>query len=443
MKIFGIEIEGRNGKSVEVIDHSTLRKDVNAEQTKRGRAAESKTVRRSRLELRADLLTLMTGLNEAENDGRWDREVIHGVFRKVWRDPIVKSHWNTRKIKTLTRPFFMKNGDGSENKEMTKLLKKPWFFEFLSQALDAHAWGFSLIELAAWDEKKMEFVPFIDSEGRMRDAVGEFPRDYVKPELGIMVQQPSDVEGDSFLDGEFSDQLIFIGKAHDLGFLVDVAAIVLIKQRTMSNWGEFAEVFGQDLLVAYSDAQGTARQALEEALKKLGSAGRMIADPETDEIKTVGNARRDAQDVYKELINLIDNSVAKRLFGQDVITNNTGKVVGTVGENVSNLYGQMDAIWLEWVVNRHLIPFMKDKGIKVDGTFEWDISEKLSLLEKMEKDVGVTKMGYWMGQEYIERTYGVDGGERVPPYFNRVQTEEGETEPHEKKNGPTAKPPKK
>lgn len=422
MKILGFDI----ARSVEVMEVDPSK--ATAEKMARKSTILPKTVTEGHREFRADLLTFVEALNAAEQIDRWDREYLHRIYRKVWRDPNLKAQWGTRKVKTLTRDFFVKVG-GDVNDELTKLLRKPWFYEFCGQALDSHMWGFSLIEMPYWDSEKKTFAPFMH-KGRMYDAVIEFPRDHVKPELGIVVNSPSDTEGNSFVNGRYSDQLIFIGKSHDFGILVDVASMVLIKERTLANWGEFAEVFGQDLLVAYSDSTGEARRQLELSMKNLGSSGRMITDPNTDKIDNVGNARRDAQDIFKDLVDLIDSQIAKRLFGQDVISNNTGQVVGEVGENVSKLYGDMDARWLEYVINEVLFRHMEKRGIKdfAGATFEWDNTEKLSMLEKIEKDIGVTKMGIWLDEDYMKRVYGVEG-ERVAPYFNRVQTEEGETEP--------------
>lgn len=400
--------------------------------------------------MRADLLTLKSAIESALSQEIIDRSDLYRIYEECMRDANLKSQWNTRKIKTLSRNwYFKKEGEKVPNDELTEMFDKPWFYAFMDKALDSIAWGFSLIEMAAWDNKKQEFTRYMSKDNYM-DAVVDFPRRHVKPEKAIIVEQERDKEGKSFLTGRFSDQLIFIGSTTDLGFLVDVAAAVLIKTRTLSNWGEFAEVFGQDLLVAYTDAQGDALDKLTSSLKNLGSQPRFTADPDTTEIKTVGNPRRDAKDVYEGLADKCDGYVNKRILGQDVITNNTGQVVGEVGENVSNLYGEMDAKFMRYIVNNELIPFMEKKGITVPGKFYWDLSEKLSLDELAELYVKLTKIGYWFSLEEIEKTFGVSGGERVAPYFNRVQTEEGETEPGdpEKEGGdhgkkqPTGDPPK-
>lgn len=401
--------------------------------------------------MRSDLLTLKQAIESALTEEFLDRSDLLRIYDQIMCDPNLKSQWNTRKIKTLSRNWYFKKGDESKpNEEITEMFDKPWFYEFMDQALDSIAYGFSLIEMPVWDREKKEFVRYMSKDNYM-DAVTCFPRRHVKPEKGIIVVQETDQNGRSFLTGRFSDQLIFIGSSTDLGFLVDVAAVVLIKNRTLSNWGEFAEVFGQDLLVAYTDAQGDALTALETSMKNLASQPRFTADPDTTEIKTIGNPRRDAKDVYESLVDKCDAQVNKRILGQDVITNNTGQVVGEVGENVSNLYGEMDAKFIRYVINHKLLPFMKEKGIDVNGTFHWDMSEKLSLAELSELYVSITKIGAILPKELIEKTFGVMIEKMVPPYFNRVQTEEGETEPgdpekkgegHGKKQ-PTGTPPKK
>ena len=389
----------------------------------KSKSTQSAIVKQSKMQMRADLQTLKNAIDDAETLGSWNRESLHRIFEEVVKDPNLRAQWETRKIKTLTRDFAIKNGD-TINEEATKMFKKPWFKEFLSQAMDSKAWGFSVIEMANWDQERKTFDRFFDKDGNVYDPVSSFPRDYVKPEVGQIVETPGDVEGWDFLKGRLSKQLIFIGKVHDFGFLIDVAAMVLIKNRTIANWGAFAEVFGQDIIVAYSDAQGDARTKLETTLKSLGSGAKAIFDPDSDKLETVGQQRRDAHDVYKELMEYIDGQVAKRMFGQDVITNNTGRVVGTVGENVANLYGDEDAKWLTHIVNDVLIPFMKDLGIEIEGEFEWNVSEKLTLKEKADLDLIVTKMGFWPDGDYLARTYDIEG-ESVEPFFNRIQQDDG------------------
>ena len=99
-------------------------------------------------------------------------------------DPNLRAQWETRKIKTLTRDFAIKSKDGQVNEEATEMLKKPWFYEFLTQAMDTKAWGFSVIEMANWDKVKQTFDRFLDKDGNVYDPVSVFPRDHVKPEVG-------------------------------------------------------------------------------------------------------------------------------------------------------------------------------------------------------------------------------------------------------------------
>jgi phage gp29-like protein len=128
-----------------------------------------------------------------------------------------------------------------------------------------------------------------------------------------------------------------------------------------------------------------------------------------DKIEYLGSTRQDAYNVYLEFLKYVDGNIAKLIFGQDVVTNNTGQVVGEVGENVSNMYGDTDAKMIARIVNSKLIPLMENLGMSFEGhCFEWDNDEKLTMTERKDIDASIVKdMGKRLTDEYVEQTYGV------------------------------------
>lgn len=130
---------------------------------------------------------------------------------------------------------------------------------------------------------------------------------------------------------------------------------------------------------------------------------------EGDKIEYIGSQRTDAFRVYHEMVNYIDEQVSKLIFGQDVVSNNTGQVVGKVGENLSNMYGDSDGVFIERLVNGQLFDLMKGLGVNLSGvTFKWDTTEKVPLAQKSEIDLRISQMGYKPTKEYIQNTYGTE-----------------------------------
>ena len=123
-----------------------------------------------------------------------------------------------------------------------------------------------------------------------------------------------------------------------------------------------------------------------------------------------GTSKSDAFKVYNELIRYVDEQTSKIIFGQDVVSNNTGQVVGKTGENIAKLYGNSDAKFIRSVVNGSLLPFLTRIGIAdFSGViFEYDTSEELTLDERADIDLKIAQMGMKHSEVYINDTYGTD-----------------------------------
>lgn len=361
-----------------------------------------------KLRTRQDLLKLRLAVDSAENVQSYDRQMLHDIYREITKDLNLDSNWNSRKMKVKQRPRKMVNAAGEENKDLSKIFEAPWFFDWIDAVLDSKMWSFSLIEFGPLQEGR--FMPY-EVNGKMRDAITVIDRDNVKPELGIITNMPGDNTGNKFSDPRFSDYLMFVGSHQNReGILWKVAKYILFKDNCLGNWSEWAEVFGMDKRVGYTDAQGAQRDQFMRAMRDLGSnAYGVFSGASRDKVEYLGTTRTDAYKVYHEMCKYIDEQTAKEVFGQDVVSNNTGRVVGTVGENVANMYGDSDANEVAYLVNTQLIPLMENLGFLFNGhTFMWDTTEKLPLTERSTVDGTIARdMGMDIDEKYILDTYGV------------------------------------
>jgi hypothetical protein len=363
-----------------------------------------------KLRTRQDLLKLRLAVDTCENVMNYNREMLHNIYRDIEKDLNLSSNWNSRKMKVKQRPKKMVNAAGEENKDLTKIFEAPWFVEWIDAVLDHHMWDFSLIEFGPLQEGC--FKPY-EVNGKMYDAVTVIDRDNVKPELGIITNTPGDSTGIKFSDPRFSDYLMFVGSHRKRnGILWKAAKYILFKDNCLGNWSEWAEVFGMDKRIGKTAAVDTPgnpqRTNFMRALRDLGSNAYGVFGTD-DEVEYIGTQRSDAFKVYHEFVKYIDEQTAKEVFGQDVVSNNTGRVVGSVGENVANMYGDSDAAEIEYLVNTKLIPMMETLGFSFDGhKFMWDTTERLPLAERAKVDASISKdMGMDIDQTYIAETYGV------------------------------------
>lgn len=374
-----------------------------------------------KLRSRNDLLKLRIAVDCAENIFNFDRELLHNIYRDIIEDPTLTSNWESRKMETTQRIFKVVSPSGEEVPEKTKVLQSDWFYLFLDAALDAKAWGFTLMEFGPLVNG--EFLPY-EHNGKYYPAVNCIIRDNVKPEFGIITPTPTGNKGVSWLDPEFTESLMFIGSYTDHGWLKKAAKYILFKNNALGNWSEWAEVFGMDKRVGYTDAQGDDRKKFLLAVRDIGTNAYGVFTSR-DKIEYIGSGRIDAYAVYERLIQMIDSQMSKLIFGQDVVQNNTGNVVGKVGEGVANKYGKADALYASSIVNTRLFPMMERLGYSWGNlSFMWDTTEKVSLVDRSVIDLNIAKMGKAHDDGYINKTYGVQVTEKVEKPLNKPKDEQ-------------------
>lgn len=363
--------------------------------------------------MQEDLQRLKVALDEAENLATFNREDLHRIYREVIKDPHLQSQWGTRKLKTLSKKFELKNEAGEPDEAATQLLETEWFLDLMDEILEAKLWGFRLIELGPFVNNKP--VAYRTSSGRIYDPVNVINPDHVKPEFGVIVQDPGIITGLAFDDPSFKN-LIFAGRRHNLGIMLSAVKYILFKNNCVENWSEWSEVFGMDIRVGKTEAEGEAKKKFLQSLKTMGSSGYGVIDKE-DEIEYFGTTRTDAYKVYDELMNAVDKNVSKLVFGQDVVSNNTGHVIGKVGENVSNLYGEADARRLQLFINDTVLPKLIGMGLSgIEGRrFEWNTTEQLTLEQHSNIDLKISQMGYKPAKKFLEDKYNVQLEELPEP----------------------------
>jgi phage gp29-like protein len=364
---------------------------------------------RQRFRSPQDILTLENAIAIADGTTK-DRELLHQIYRQVvLEDSQVISQWQNRKFKTIRKDWglYPKNSDEKDD-AATALLNKQWFFSFIEKALDAEAWGYVAIELANWDRQKQSFEPYRNPDNkRIYSAAQVIDHDYVKPEFGIITKDSSSTTGLDIY--ELSNQLIYSGDS-DHGFLYRLAKPCLFKANALANWSEWIEVFGLDAIVAMSGAEGADRTALLSTLRQIGSSRVGVLD-EDDKLETIGSNKTDAYRVFEVMARYTDEAISKIILGQDVVSNNTGQVVGNVGENVANDYAGNDAKGITYLVNDYLIPLLKANGyLDLTGyVFAFDESASMrELKERADIDEAITRMGFFHDPEQINERYGVN-----------------------------------
>ncbi len=362
-----------------------------------------------KLRTRQDLLRLRIAIDAAENITNYDRSLLHLIYDEICKDTNLTSQWESRKMKVKEKPFKIVGGEGELEKEddfLTDTLENStWFYDFIDGALESLRWGFTLMEFGPLENG--EFLPY-KVDGKFYNPVTIIDRDFVKPELGVITTHSGDSTGESFDSPKYSKYLMLVcSDFKSKGLLLKAAKYILFKDNALGNWSEWAEVFGMDKRIGFTNSDGPDREAFIRAMRDLGSNAYGVFT-ERDKVEYLGTNRTDAYKVYHEHIKYVDEQISKLIWGQDVVSNNTGKVVGSVAENVANMYGNSDAKFIATLVNKRLIPMMENLGFSFGGKkFKWDTTEKLTLAERAVIDASIAKdMGKEHSDVYINDTYG-------------------------------------
>lgn len=379
-----------------------------------------------KLRTRQDLLKLRVAIDSAESVHSYDRSLLHDIYREIDKDPTLHSNWTSRKMKVMEKPFKIKKvGSDEEDKAKTQILEAPWFFKWIDACMESKKMDFSLIEFGPLDTATGTFLPY-KVNNKFQDAITIIDPDNVKPELGIITHMPGDNTGIAFDDPKYSKYLMFVGDFKlGTGILWRAAKYILFKDNCLGNWSEWAEVFGMDKRVGYTDATDNDRKDFIRALRDMGSNAYGVFTTR-DKIEYLGTQRSDAYKVYHEFIKYVDEQLAKLVFGQDVVSNNTGRVVGDVGEKMANMYGDNDARFIKSLVNTRLFPLMENLGFSWEGYyFDWDTTEKLSLKDRAEVDYKISQMGKVHSDDYINNTYGTDVEQKEEPEIDPLKVNKG------------------
>lgn len=341
-----------------------------------------------------DINKWRSALSQAESKTRPDRLTLFRIYQDVVLDPHLSAVMDQRKNKVLSRGFKIVDEDKEEIEDATKLLNSAWFERFISLALDAKFYGFSLIEFGAVVEDAFTMVELV-------------PREYVVPERGIFRTALGSGKEFNYNKPPFDKWALFVGETTDLGLLNKATPIILWKRLVQATWAEYNELYGVPLRIGKTDTRNPdARGNMEKMLSEMGSSAWGLFDEE-DQIEIINGTKVGGQGTFKDFINLADEQISKLFLGQTMTTDDgSSRSQAEVHADTLASFTGADMRWIEHVVNNMLIPFATRLGLNfMGGKFMYDTSEKLSLSDQFNIDKELLQH-YKIPAEYIEGKYG-------------------------------------
>jgi hypothetical protein len=346
--------------------------------------------------INSDLTTFKNAITYAENIMFPNRTELYRLYKLAMADPHLSAAIQTRKGYTLSSEFIVADKDGIENEELTQLINTKWFYDFVNLSLDAQYFGFSLIQ----------FIDRIDNEFKEIELV---PRQYVKPEFGVVAKTPGQIDGTSYLEQPYSNWCIGVGEKTNLGLLAKSCPIVIWKQGAIASYAEYLEMNGVPLRVLKTDKNDPATRAMaENFLRNMSNSAYGIIGKD-DEIEFV-QARNTANagDAFLGLIDKMDQQLSKLILGGTAIMDEKAHVGSAdVQQKNFEMLCQGDRIYIENIFKYQLVPFLiKYHGFPLSGyKIVAKADDDLSLKESFEIDKALLPY-YKIPASHFNEKYG-------------------------------------
>jgi len=294
---------------------------------------------------------------------------------------IVDSHTHSlidlRKAATLGTRFMIVDANGVEQPEKTALLQTEWFYDFISEVLDARARGYTVAQLVNPVIMKFDYIP------RRNIAI---QKDFVR--LSV-----TDDKGVSLSDPALANYIITVKEKYQYGYLNDLIPLIMWKLNTLMSWAEATEKWGIPPIIATTNkSDGKSIKLLQDMLKNAGESLTTIL-PEGSNVQVMQNSEKvDPQKMFDGLVERCNTEISKRIVGGTMISDNgsSHSQSQTHQDNFDKIT-ESDKRKCEFVTNGQLIPMMTSFGYSfADGDkFVFDRSQKLSpkdivdMLDKM------------------------------------------------------------
>ncbi|RGN33858.1 phage portal protein family protein [Bacteroides oleiciplenus] len=340
----------------------------------------------------------MQGIRNAENVDFTQRVQLYDIFSESLMDPHLYSVVQKRKSGVLGRKIeFRRNGVADD--KVNEQISSPWFLRFLSDALDAEYWGFTLVQF------------YINPKGWIDYYL--VPRKHVDPVLDVIKTRQTDLTGEPF--DEYTDLLMIRGK-EPLGILARCAPYVIYKRGTIGDWAQLAEIFGRPIRkYTYDAADPEARKATLEAADSQGGASVFLCpDGTTLEFVEPGNLSGSSE-MYSSLTDRYNAELSKAVLGNTLTTeaSETGtQALGTVHNKVEQELVEQDALGILNLLNYDMTDQFAALGVNTQGgefvyVEEADLEQVKVKAELLEKAVNVFNLplddDYLYEQLNIER----------------------------------------
>ncbi|MDR3350716.1 MAG: DUF935 domain-containing protein [Prevotellaceae bacterium] len=297
-------------------------------------------------------------LRSAESPTNPQRKNLYDLYNEIALDPHMSAAMTKRTLNVLEREIKFFNAKGGEDETVYNIIKQPFFAQFLTHALEAIFYGHSLI-----------YFENISPDGGSSCAL--IPRQNVKPEKGIVVQNYSDENGVSYLLPPTANYVISVGGERALGLLNKAAPYIIYKKGNMADWATFAEIFGTPFRwVEYDGYDMKVKQELEAMMKFQRTAGYAVLPQGTNLHMEESQNKLGNTEVYKLLAEFCDKQISKLVLANTMtLDSEGGKYKGDVHEKSEMRVAEADRRDIIALLNTEFVRVLGAFGINAEGGY--------------------------------------------------------------------------
>jgi len=333
---------------------------------------------------------------------------IQNLYDNILRDLHLQSQVNNRMLKSLSRPFSIKNADGKTNDDLTTLLQDKGFVFQINKAILETI--FKRHSLGQFSYKLVNNEPVLTF-----DCI---PRQNVDPVTGYLYYDYTDDKKINYREqAEYGTWLIEFGEKNTtLGLLDGCVPMVLFKRFGGSCWSELCEIYGIPPRVMKTNTQDRVMvNRAKQMMADMGSAAYFIID-DSESFEFAKGVSTNG-DVYANLLKFCNNEISMgvsgTVVGQDTKNGSNGKEktsIGILDDLVDSDLSLIEQCWRDTV-----IPALQVLGILPPGVmYKYDATEDLETLWKM-----VTEAAAFLeiDPKWIESKFGIKvlGTKKVEP----------------------------
>lgn len=387
-----------------------------------------------------DTGTWRAGVEEMERPYFPYRVKVQQTFVDTILNGHVKACMDRRNDLTMLRDWHITDGK-TTNEKATELLNEMWFAKWMSHALNANAFGYSLISLGDMVDGKFPKLQIIR-------------RWNVSPDRYVVSPIPYSPQGVNFIeDKEIAKWHTYIATPNEIGtspcgygYLYSVALYEIILRNILGYNGDFVELFSQPFRIGKTNKTEEAeRTEFAAMVRDMGSQGWAVVDDIGDTIEFLESNLGGSGTGWKGYENLeqrLEKKISKIILGHaDALDSTPGKLGAGQGEDdpVSAALRDKqtkDGQFIADAINAELLPKLRKLGFAIPPTAKFEFKNDAEVADNNTKvtalAVEIKKAGLQMDPEYYEQQTGIKLAEAAEPATQQPDEPKGNETPAEK-----------